>query len=90
MAINNSCDIASAGLKAEKYTVALADNTSKTICAIPTGKQCMGIVILKFIGQSGTTIESYNLAMTSSVVAITPQVSSNSSGNAEILVLWKK
>jgi hypothetical protein len=90
MAINHSGDLAASGLKAERYTVALADNTAKTICAIPTGKRCMGVVILSFIGQSGTYIESYAVAMTSSAVAITPQVTSNSSGTAEVLVLWKK
>lgn len=90
MAINHCGDLAAAGLKAERYTVALADNTAATICAIPTGKQCMGIVIMKWIGRSDNTIESYGLTMTSSAVAITPQMTNNSAGTAEILVLWKK
>jgi hypothetical protein len=90
MAINHAGDLAAAGLKAERYTVALSDNTAATLCAIPDGEQPMGVVVLKFIGRSGSTIESYNVAMTSSAVAITPQISSNLSGTAELLVLWKK
>lgn len=90
MAINHSGDLAASGLKAERFTVTLTDNSATTLCAIPTGKQPMGVVILDFKGQSASTIESYNVAMTSSVVAITPQVSSNLAGVAEVLVLWKK
>jgi hypothetical protein len=90
MAINHSGDLAANGLKAERYTVALSDNTAATLCSIPTGKQCMGVVVLDFIGQSGNTIESYAVAMTSSSVAITPQMTNNSAGTAELLVLWKK
>lgn len=90
MAINHSGDLAANGLKAERYTVALTDNSATTLCAIPAGEQPMGVVILQFIGQSGSTVESYNVAMTSSAVAITPQISSNLAGTAELLVLWKK
>ncbi len=87
---SHSGDLVPSHLKAVRVTVALADNTAATLCDIPTGKQCMGVVIQKFIGASGTTVESYNLAMTSSTVVITPQITSNSSGTAEILILFSR
>ena len=90
MATNHSGDLAANGLKAERFTVSLSDNTAATICSIPTGKLCMGVVIMDFIGQSASTIESYAVSMTSSTVTLTPQVTSNLAGTAEVLVLFKK
>lgn len=88
--MNDSSDLARYGIKAEKYNVALADNTAKTLCVIPTGKTCVGMVVVKFIGASGVTIESLNWSIATGSMVVTPQMTSNGSGNAEILVLFAR
>jgi hypothetical protein len=88
--MNNAADLAQFGLMAEKFNVALADNTAATICAIPSGKRCRGMVVAKFIGASGCTIESLNWSIATGSMVVTPQMTNNGSGNAEILVLFAR
>ena len=88
--MNNAADLTPYMIQAEKYNVALADNTAATLCAIPTGKKCLGMVVVKFIGASGCTIESLNWSIASGSMVVTPQMTSNGSGKAEILVLFAR
>jgi hypothetical protein len=88
--MNNMGDLASYNIQAEKFNVALSDNTAATLVAIPTGKTCLGMVVVKFIGASGCTIESLNWSIATGSMVVTPQMTSNGSGNAEILVLFAR
>lgn len=88
--MNNAADLTPYLIQAEKYNVALADNTAKTLCVVPTGKTCLGMVVVKFIGASGCTIESLNWSIATGSMVVTPQMTSNGSGNAEILVLFAR
>jgi hypothetical protein len=88
--MNNAADLIQYGLQAEKFNVALADNTAATLCVIPTGKTCRGVVVAKFIGASDCTIESLNWSIASGSVVVTPQMTSNGSGNGEVLVLFAR
>jgi hypothetical protein len=88
--MNNAADLTRFNIQAEKYNVALADNTAATLCVIPTGKTCVGMVVAKFIGQSGCTIESLNWSIASGSMVVTPQMTSNGSGRAELLVLFAR
>lgn len=88
--MNNAADLTRFNIQAEKYNVSLADNTAATLCVIPTGKTCLGMVVVKFIGASGCTIESLNWSIASGSMVVTPQMTSNGSGNAEILVLFAR
>lgn len=88
--MNDAADLTRYNIQAEKFNVALADNTAKTICVIPTGRRCVGCVIAKFIGESDATIDSLNWAVNSGSLVITPQIYSNLSGNAEVLALFAR
>jgi hypothetical protein len=88
--MNNAADLTQFGLLAEKFTVSLADNTAATICVIPSGKTCRGMVVAKFLGASGNTIESLNWSIATGSMVVTPQITNNSSGAAEILVLFAR
>ena len=77
-------------LGAYKFTVAIADNTAVTLCAVPTGKRCYGVVLVDQQCASGTYVESLNWAATTGYVVVTPQVTSNSSGKATFLVVFKE
>ena len=90
MSQNSAGDLQAAGLYCEKFTVTLTDNSATTVCAIPTGKRCMGVVLLKVICEDGYYVESYAVSMTSSTVTITPQFTSNKSGQGEVLVCFQK
>jgi hypothetical protein len=88
--MNNAADLTQFGLMAEKFNVSLADNTAATICAIPAGKVCRGMVVAKFIGASACTIESLNWSIATGSMVVTPQMTGNGSGTAEILVLFAR
>lgn len=88
--MNNAADLIQFGLVAEKFNVVLEDNTAATICVIPGGKTCVGMVVAKFIGASDCTIESLNWSIASGSMVVTPQMTGNGSGTAEILVLFKR
>jgi hypothetical protein len=88
--MNNAGDLQSYNIKAEKFNVALSDNTAATLCVIPSGKTCLGAVVVKFIGASAVTIESLNWSIASGSMVVTPQMTSNGSGTAEILVLFAR
>ncbi len=88
--MNNAADLTQFNIQAEKFNVALSDNTAATLCAIPTGKTCLGMVVARFIGASGCTIESLNWSIASGSMVVTPQMSGNGSGRAEILVLFAR
>ena len=88
--MNNAGDLQSYNIKAEKFNVALTDNTAATLCVIPTGKTCLGVAVVKFIGASACTIESLNWSIATGSVVVTPQMTSNGSGNGEILVLFAR
>ena len=88
--MNNAADLTQFNIQAEKFNVALADNTAATICAVPTGKKCLGMVVARFIGASGCTIESLNWSIASGSMVVTPQMTSDGSGRAEILVLFAR
>jgi hypothetical protein len=88
--MNDAADLTRYNIQAEKFNVALADNTAATLCVIPTGKTCVGMVVAKYIGASGNTIESLNWSIASGSMVVTPQMTSNGSGNAEILVLFAR
>jgi hypothetical protein len=88
--MNNAGDLQAYKIKAEKFNVALADNTAATLCVIPSGKTCLGIAVVNFIGASACTIESLNWSIATGSVVVTPQMTSNGSGNAEILVLFAR
>ncbi len=88
--MNDAADLTRYNIQAEKFNVALSDNTAATICVIPTGKTCVGMVVAKFIGASDNTIESLNWSIATGSMVVTPQVTNSSSGNAEILVLFAR
>ena len=88
--MNNAADLTRFNIQAEKYNVALADNTAATLCVIPTGKTCVGMVVVRFIGTSAGTIESLNWSIATGSMVVTPQMTANGSGNAEILVLFAR
>ena len=88
--MNNAADLTQFGLLAEKFTVALEDNTAATICVIPSGKTCRGMVVAKFIGASENTIESLNWSIATGSMVVTPQITNSSKGTAEILVLFAR
>ena len=48
------------------------------------------MVVVKFIGASACTIESLNWSIASGSVVVTPQMTSNGSGEGEILVLFAR
>lgn len=88
--MNNAADLTRFNIQAEKFNLALADNTAATLCVIPTGKTCVGVVVVKFIGASACTIESLNWSIATGSVVVTPQMTSNGSGEAEVLVLFAR
>jgi hypothetical protein len=88
--MNNAADLTKFNIQAEKFNVALSDNTAATLCAIPTGKTCLGMVVARFLGASGCTIESLNWSIATGSMVVTPQMTSNGSGYAEILVLFAR
>ena len=88
--MNNAADLTKFNIQAEKFNVALSDNTAATLCAIPTGKTCLGMVVARFLGASGCTIESLNWSIATGSMVVTPQMTGNGSGQAEILVLFAR
>ena len=77
-------------LGAYKFTVAIADNTAVTLCAAPANKRCYGVVLADQQCDSGAYVESLNWAATTGFVVVTPQVTSNKSGKATFLVLFRE
>lgn len=88
--MNSDLDLVRFNLLGEKFNVALQDNTATTLCVIPTGKTCMGMVLAKFIGANAVTIESLNWSIATGSMVVTPQMTSNGSGNGEIIVLFAR
>lgn len=88
--MNDAADLTRYNIQAEKFNVALADNTAATICVIPTGKTCLGCVVVRFIGADDCTIESLNWSVASGSLVVTPQMTSNKSGNGEVLALFAR
>lgn len=88
--MNSAATAIQFGLLAEQFNVALADNTAITICAIPVGKTCVGMYVAKYLGATGNTIESLNWSIATGSLVVTPQMTSNGSGNGEIIVLFKR
>jgi hypothetical protein len=88
--MNDAGDLARYKIISEKFNVSLADNTAITLCAIPTGRYCVGMVVARYIGASDNTIESLNWSIATGSMVVTPQMTSNGSGTAEILVLFAR
>jgi hypothetical protein len=88
--MNSDLDLVRFNLLGEKFNVALSDNTAATLCVIPTGKTCRGVVVAKFIGASEDTIESFDWSIATGSVVVTPQITNSGSGNAEIIVLFAR
>lgn len=84
-----AADLMKWGLHAEKFTVDIADNTAVTLCKVPAGYRCYGVLLVDQQCASGTYVESLNWAATTGSVVATPQITSNSSGKATFLVLFK-
>lgn len=87
--MNSAADLVKWKLHAEQFTVAIADNTAVTLCAVPTGKRCYGVALVDQICIGANHVESLNWSAASGSVVVTPQLTNNSSGNAVFIVLFK-
>lgn len=88
--MRNSGDLKKWKLGAYQFTVAIADNTAVTLCPVPTGKRCYGVVLVDQQCRSGYFVESLNWSAATGSVVVTPQVTSNSDGVATFLVVFKE
>jgi hypothetical protein len=88
--MRQSGDLNQFKLGAYQFTVDIADNTAVTLCAAPANKRCYGVVLADQQCDSGAYVESLNWAATTGFVVVTPQVTSNKSGKATFLVLFRE
>lgn len=88
--MRNAGDLKKWKLGAHKFTVAIADNTAVTLCAVPAGKRCYGVLLVDQQCRSGYYVESLNWSAATGSVVVTPQVTSNSDGKATFLVVFKE
>jgi len=87
--MRQSGDLNQFKLGAYQFTVAIADNTAVTLCPAPANKRCYGVVLADQ-QCDGAYVESLNWDATTGYVVVTPQVTSNSSGKATFLVLFRE
>lgn len=87
--MNSAADLIKWKLQAEQFTVAIADNTAVTLCAVPTGKRCYGVVLVDQQCRTTNYVEALDWSVASGSVVVTPQVTNSSDGKAVFLVLFK-
>ena len=87
--MRQSGDLNQFKLGAYQFTVAIADNTAVTLCPAPANKRCYGVVLADQQCDAAY-VESLNWDATTGYVVVTPQVTSNSSGKATFLVLFRE
>lgn len=85
--MRHNLDFVQHGLIGERFTIDLTDNTAATICAVPSGKKCRGVVIPECVGGE---VEAINWSAATGSVVVTPQFVSNGAGTCEVVVMFTK